>query len=523
MSVQIMSRSGLQCADIIINHAFSRISGPLTYAVPKQVKIEKGSLVLVPFRKQKKTGIVIKIHEKKPVFAIKEIEKTCLEMPALWPWQMSLFSWMQEYYFSDAYQTLKLFLPEKIVKGKFPKALCHSEPQAKNLTSHTLRTTTSLNQKITLFHHSLSENRFKKYAEWALSEWKNGYQTLVLTAEMGMAPRIAEIFQKYFQEKIMIFKSDVSEKEKAEIWLKAQNGDTPVIIGSRSALFLPFQKLGLIIMDQEHDLMSYKQEQTPRYNAKTIAMKITELTGAKLVLASHAPSIDSMYQCNSTNVIFTEKRNIPDNVIPDLKFAAATAQDQESPQTINARYLREKTEGPKHFTIIDLCDEIKKHNFSPISDGLREKMAQTLEKGQQIVLFLNKKGSATTIACRECGEHLQCKNCIHRTSFYRTKNLLKCNRCGWQEPAPFCCPNCKSPSLKMLGFGTEKLEKEVQTLFPKAKTLRMDTDVLKSQKQFFAFYEQIQKKTADIIIGTQLLLKKEHYPNVGLIAVILAD
>ncbi|MBI2463844.1 primosomal protein N' [Candidatus Peregrinibacteria bacterium] len=469
----------MKFAEILVNHPISSLKGNLTYEVPETFEIQEGQLVSIPFRTLKKTGIVIKIHEKKPSYPTKKIIEILSECPILLPWQQKLLEWIQNDSLCDLYRAYKLFIPEKIFSGIIPLHLTLlSNPLSEKKTPKTW-----------IYQHELEEERFEQYKKMIEKTIQKEQQAVLLVSELCMVKNILPIFQdKNFQDKkCVLWHGSLTEKTKAEIWMDVRMNKTSLIIGSRSSLFLPYQNLGLIIVDQEHDNISYRQEQSPKYHTRNVVKKIQECAKNSVVLASHAPSIESYYLT----------------------------------QTGNARLVQSKKKKKRNIIMVDMSDELKRKNYSLISECLEREITKNLHEKKQTILFINKKGSISAILCRECGEKVECPNCHTALPYFRTKKLLICNTCGLKKDLPVRCKKCNSTYLKPLGGGTEKVEETVHNLFPKSNIIRIDSDTVKTIKDFKKAIPKIQE--ADIIVGTQLLLKLETYPRAGCIGIILAD
>lgn len=476
-------------AEVLIQHRYAMIQGILTYEVPKNIR--EGQLIKVPFRKQEVSGLVLKITNKKPTYRTRPIISTIEANPVLSPWQIKLLYWISEYYFADLYRTVSLFLPKKIFSGKWPKI--NSEHIIENKSTQSVlkfplktRSIWESEKTIVLYHHNLEDTRFRHYRNEAIEKYKKNQQTLILTAETLLTPTFVRYFRDAFQDELGVWDSNLKEKEKAEMWLAVKKGQIHVIIGSRSALFLPYPNLGQIIIDQEQERISYKQDQTPKYQAGMVAEQIVKLTGSRLIFSSHAPRVET--------------------------FAVAME---------GKAGLIEEKKHKKNIHIIDMREEWKKGNFSMLSDTLIKEIGKTLAEGKQVLLFLNKKGSASVIICRECGNRLYCQNCQGPQTFYQTKNILICHRCGQKEAMRLRCPHCKSLKLKPLGGGIERLENEIKKYFIGKKILTLSLESVKKRKNFLKIHKDIGKY--EIIIGTNVLLKMETYIKVGLVGIVLAD
>lgn len=282
----------------------------------------------------------------------------------------------------------------------------------------------------------------------------------MLIPEISLTPQISKRFHDHFNEKVAVIHSQLTAKQKEKAWLSIHRGEATIVIGSRSALFAPFKNLGIIMMDEEHD-NSYKQDQTPRYHATTVAKKMAEICNIPLLLGSATPSLESYYKARRGKYTLLE---------------------------LNTRPVKTHGKLPA-ITVIDLREEIKKKNFSMISETLQEKIAEKLQKKEQVLLFLNRRGAASAVLCRSCGFVVTCPACdlamtYHQKLFieggiHQTERLI-CHHCGRMGHVPVECPHCHGPYIRYIGLGTQKIENELINLFPEARTLRADRESMKT-------------------------------------------
>ena len=288
-----------------------------------------------------------------------------------------------------------------------------------------------------------------------------------------------------------IMNSRLSDGEKYDQMMRAKNGEIDVMIGPRSALFTPFKNLGLIVIDEEHEA-TYKSEQIPRYHARETARKRAEMEGASVVLGSATPSVDSYYKALCGEYTLLELRS------------RATGQNL-----------------PEMYTV-DLREELKKGNRSIISDKLRSLMEEKLEKKEQIILFINRRGYAGFVSCRSCGYVAKCPHCDVSLSAHKNGKLV-CHYCGYEEPMQITCPECKSRHIGGFRAGTQQIEEIVAKEFPTAKVLRMDMDTTKEKDGHEKILSAFANEEADILIGTQMIVKGHDFPNVTLVGILAAD
>lgn len=318
-----------------------------------------------------------------------------------------------------------------------------------------------------------------------------GKQVIFLIPEIALSFQMVERLSARFGERISIMNSRMSQGERYDQYLRAKNGDIDIIVGPRSALFTPFNNLGLIIVDEEHE-GSYKSSKTPRYHAREVALYRAKEEGAAIILGSATPSLE----------------------------AVKMASDKE----IEVLMLLSRPAGaiPPEIEVTDLREELKEGNKSIISRRLSELIKDRLNKGEQTILFINRRGYAGFISCRSCGEAVKCPHCDVSLTFHRPDRLV-CHYCGYEEKMPDKCPKCTSPYIGTFGLGTEKVEEIVKKDFPTARVLRMDGDTTTGKNGHEAILESFKKGEADILIGTQMIVKGHDFEKVSLVGILAAD
>ena len=329
------------------------------------------------------------------------------------------------------------------------------------------------------------------YMELIARALEQGKQAIVLIPEIALTFQTVMRFHNRFGDRVSILHSRLSQGERYDQFLRAQNGELDVMIGPRSALFTPFPNLGYIIIDEEHE-GSYKSETLPRYHARETAIERARLAGASVVLGSATPSVESTY--------FAEQGR--------MKRFYLT-------QRANARPL-------PVCEVIDLRAELRTGNKSMLSRRLQEAIADRLEKKQQIMLFLNRRGMAGFVSCRSCGEVIKCPHCDVSLSLHGN-GMLKCHYCGYETRAVSTCPSCGSPYIGGFKAGTQKIEEIVAKQFPMAKILRMDYDTTRSKDSYEKILSAFANQEADILIGTQMIVKGHDFPGVTLVGILAAD
>lgn len=342
-----------------------------------------------------------------------------------------------------------------------------------------------------LIHGITGSGKTEVYMEIISKVIASGRQVIVLIPEIALTFQTVNRFYKRFGDRISILNSKMSEGERYDQSLRAKNGDIDIMIGPRSALFTPFQKLGLIIIDEEHE-GSYKSESTPKYHAVDVARKRAELTGAFVILGSATPSLES-YQRAS---------------LGEYKLYTLSKRAKEA--------------NPPKVWVVDLREELKQKNRSIFSRKLRELMEDRLRKKEQIMLFINRRGYSGFVSCRSCGHVMKCSHCDISLT-YHTNGKLLCHYCGYEELMPNICPACGSKYIAAFGTGTQKVEEMVRREFPGARILRMDTDTTKNKGGHQRILSAFANHKADILVGTQMIVKGHDFPLVSLVGIIAAD
>jgi len=339
-------------------------------------------------------------------------------------------------------------------------------------------------------------------------------QCLLLVPEIALTTELIGYFTDHLPDQISIIHSKLSEGERVQNWHRIHQEKTKLILGSRSALFTPWKKLGLIIIDEEHE-WTYKQEQSPRYHIKTVTEKLvsskwfSENKQEKplLISGSATPSIESFHQSIQSN---------SENRLPTTHYQLLTLSHRATKHPLPP------------VKIVDLRDEYKKKNFSMFSEQLQEALQKRLDRQEQSILFLNKRGSASSITCRDCGFSPKCPNCDITLTFHQQLQKFKnggliCHYCGYFSENLRNCPHCQSVAIKHIGSGTQKAELQLRELFPTAKILRADKDTTSGRYDFEQIYQQMKTNKADMLLGTQMISKGLDLPNVTLTGIIIAD
>ena len=319
-----------------------------------------------------------------------------------------------------------------------------------------------------------------------------GKNAIVLVPEISLTPQIVDRFLARFGDNIAVLHSKLSNGERYDEWVKIKENRARIVIGARSAIFAPVQNLGILIIDEAHDA-SYKSDMTPRYHAKDLARYIAKQHDAPLVLGSATPDVVDYYKAESQDKILIELTQRANNAcLPEIK-------------------------------IVDMRQELAAGNRSMFSLDLQQAMQENLERKKQTILFINRRGYSTFVMCRDCGHTMKCKHCNIALTYHSYENKLKCHYCGYEEAIPKVCPECKSDKIKYFGSGTQKVESEITKLFPEATTIRMDIDTVTKKNSHEEILRKFREEKIDILIGTQMITKGHHFPDVTLVGIVAAD
>ncbi len=378
-----------------------------------------------------------------------------------------------------------------------------------------------------LLHGVTGSGKTEIYLRAIAATLQAGQQAIALVPEIALTPQTVRRFAARFGQRVTIYHSDLTPGERYDVWRRARSGAVDVIVGTRSALFLPLPRLGLIILDEEHDPSFKESQRPPRYHAREAALQLGQLTGSVVILGSATPSMETYHRTQLGQMRLLE--------MPRRIMGHARAIDEQQrrwhleksvyrpvePQLREARYTDLP---PVH--VVDLRQELRAGNRSMFSRALHEAIGQSLAAGQQAILFLNRRGTATFIMCRDCGHVLTCEHCDVPLTYHEGRGgrgAIVCHHCGRRAAAPERCPQCESRRIRYLGAGTEKVSELVSTLWPQARVVRWDRDVTGRKDSHEAILDQFTRHEADIMVGTQMIAKGLDLPLVTLVGVISAD
>ncbi len=342
-----------------------------------------------------------------------------------------------------------------------------------------------------LLHGVTGSGKTEVYLQLIDEVLKAGKQAIVLVPEISLTPQTVDRFIGRFGKKVGVTHSRLSDGERFEQWKRAKDNKIDIMVGARSAIFTPFENLGIIIIDEEHE-STYKAENTPKYDIKEVAEKICNLTGATLILGSATPSIATYYKTQKGEYDLVYINNRINNNMPDIN-------------------------------VIDMRKELEKGNRSIFSTSLFEAIKENLKNNMQTILFLNRRGHSTFVSCRKCGYVLECENCNVSYTYHLKEHKLICHYCNSTKNVPNICSSCSSKYIKYFGVGTQKIEEQIKKYFKDARVMRMDMDTTSKKNSHQNILEDFKNHKADILIGTQMIAKGLDFKKVSLVGVIAAD
>ena len=559
-------------AEIILNSEAIEIDRPFTYKVPLDMeeKVKVGQIVKVPFgvRSKPVEGFILDLkaeEEMKVSFKMKSILSVENEEPVITEDDLKLINFLREEYLCKYIDAIRLLIPVGILKGaksksrnvivfindnlekiknkdgyieiidfikrntgKYTKTelskehgfsiyklnklmehgLIKSEEEIvfryntreynkdvqKNLTveqSMAIKEIEESEENLILLKGVTGSGKTEVYMRIVEKTLEEGKSAIVLVPEIALTPQMIERFKGRFGSNVALFHSKLSDGERFDEWYRVQEGKASLIIGARSAIFLPAKNLGLIIIDEEHE-NTYKSDQNPKYQTKEVAEYIAKLKGCKVILGSATPTIESYYRAISGEMKLVELNHRVDN--------------KPMPKMM----------------LVDMREELRSGNKSLFSRRLYASMKEKLEKGEQIILFLNRRGFSTFVSCRSCGYVFHCEDCDISMTYHKN-GFLVCHYCGKTKKQPNLCPKCGSKYVKFFGAGTERVEEEVRRYFKNARILRMDVDTTRAKDSHEKIYNAFKAREADILIGTQMVSKGLDFPNVTLVGILAAD
>ncbi len=507
---------------------------PLSYLVPDEIagKLTVGSCVTVPFQKSSTSlGYVVKLEEitqeamdglSYKLKYVKACEGTSSFFDeATLPW----FQWIADYYQASLGEVLQTAFPKTLLETSKRKLKAAAEgltqetpsadPQPSPKISYGTNFELTPDQKAALLKIDESlEGKLAKnfllfgvtgsgkteiYLRAAEHALMRGEQALILVPEIALTPQLRERFMERFGNVVAVLHSSLTPGQRRSEWWEIRAGRRSIVVGARSAVFAPLSKIGLIVVDEEHD-GSYKQEDHLRYHARDIALVRAKLNKATVILGSATPALETFQNARLGKFELLAlnsrpgHRLLPHITLVDLRIKSAPEDKRR-----------------------------KKPPFSFISPLLKQRLEETLMSGHQAMIFLNRKGYSSSLLCRECGFIPQCNHCSISLTFYMKSAALRCHYCGYQTHAPDTCPSCHSLEFKFLGLGTESVEQDLKRLYPEAKIERMDAESITNIKKLEDLLTRFRNQEIQVLVGTQMLAKGHDFPNVTLIGILLAE
>ena len=486
--------------EIWVNTNQFRGNLPLTYSSDQ--KLTAGALVNVPFKNLIVPGIVAE-QVAKPDFPTKPVGEVILPKPLPDP-TMQLLDWMLKYYPAPIASHIQLFIPKGITKTVISDIKNTSKSTLKKLEQPTLTNEQELaitkidsnKTRTILLHGDTASGKTRIYTELIYQTLKSGRTTILLTPEIGLTPQLSLVMQDSFGDRVIIMHSALGEKVRRDNWLKIQQSTEPlVIVGPRSALFAPVSNLGLIIIDEAHE-GSYKQEQAPYYQTTRVAAKLAEINNARLLLGTATPLVSDYY--------FLEAKGL---MVVRMRQLAKNAGSEQKPPEIDIVNLSERT----NFT---------KSNW--ISNRLLKSITKSLSDHEQSLVFLNRRGTALIILCKDCGWRAICPNCDTSLTYHADNHTMNCHSCSFNSKVPTNCPVCASSDIIFKGAGTKAIEQEIRKLFPLATVMRFDRDNKKSES-LAENYDDLVSGKINILVGTQIITKGLDLPKLSTVGIVMAD
>ena len=505
----------MKAVDVILPLA---IRDSYTYSVPDGLSMPApGTRVVVPLMKKEVRGVVLREHTEPIdpawISKIRPISEILDSAPAVSKEQLALWQWMSAYYMCTLGEVMSAALPSGVDKRLTnpPKRRrasiapytgtiepMHDLSPAQAKCADSIGQLWAKGKEIVLLHGVTSSGKTDIYIHLIQEQLKARKNVLYLVPEIALTTQLTSRLQCIFGDQLIVYHSRFTDAERELRYQQISNLQSPisnnyVVLGARSAIFLPVANLGLIIVDEEHD-PSYKQaEPNPRYHARSAAIILAKAHQAKVLLGTATPSMESYYLA---------QKGVYGLV------------------TLSERYGGAELPG---ITMIDLKRQYeRKEMYGHFSDPLVDRIRECLADNKQVILFQNRRGYAPQIQCTSCGQPPRCVQCDVAMTYHKRENELRCHYCGYHTPVPAVCPHCGG-ELKMVGFGTERIEDEIQTLFPDARVLRMDLDTTRNKSAYQDIINSFARHECDILVGTQMITKGLHFDDVRLVAVLNAD
>jgi primosomal protein N' (replication factor Y) len=479
-----------------------------SYAVPEGVDVVPGHRVTVPFGRRASYGFVVSLGTEDPGVDTRPISTAGAD-PLLLPHQVALARLVADHYWVPLIECLRAMLPPRVRSTGSTGAQASSRQRRHTRLAELVTAPTPLAPQlalsaeqqaaleviaanpVTLLHGVIASGKTEVYLAAAERALAAGLRVMLLVPEISLTPQLVMRVRARLKAPIALLHSQLTELERAQQWWRVRRGEAEVVLGSRSAVFAPIPRLGLICLDEEGSA-AYKQDRTPRYETGWVARRLAAVTGAKLVAGSATPTVSTYYEASRG----------------EMALAQMTRRIRGHDAVVE---------------LVDMRDEAASGNRQPLSKRLVEAVQRTLENEEQAILYLNRRGMATYVLCRDCGRSVQCLGCSVALVQHAEIDGLVCHYCGYARQMPAVCDHCGSRNIRALGMGTQRLETMVKKLWPQARVLRLDSDAARGPDSYFEIWETFSARRADILVGTQLVTRGLDLPAVTCVGVVDAD
>jgi len=479
-----------------------------TYAVPEGVDVVPGHRVTVPFGRRTTYGFVVSLDTRDPGVETKPIATAGAD-PLLLPYQVELARLVADHYWVPLIECLRAMLPPRVRSTGSAGSQASSRQRRHTRLADLVTAPTPLAppmtltieqqaalevisaNPLTLLHGVIASGKTEVYLAAAERALADGLRVLLLVPEISLTPQLVQRVRSRLKAPIALLHSQLTELERAQQWWRARRGEAEVVLGSRSAVFAPIPRLGLICLDEEGSA-AYKQDRTPRYETGWVARRLAAVAGARLVAGSATPSVSTFYEASRGEMAL-------------------------------ARLTRRIRGHRAEVELVDMRDQAASGSRQPLSGRLFEAVDRTLRNQEQTILYLNRRGMATFVLCRDCGKSVQCLGCSVALVQHAEMEGLVCHYCGYWRPMPAVCDHCGSRNIRGMGMGTQRLESMVKKLWPQARVLRLDSDAARGPDSYFEIWETFSERRADILVGTQLVTRGLDLPAVTCVGVVDAD
>ena len=484
------------------------IQDPYTYRLPAHFegRIQPGARVRIPFRNRSVIGFVVSAESERSVDSLREV-KEILEVldsdPVVSDHLLRLAKWISEYYFSSWGEAISNMVPKFFKYDRSQTVEQQREIQA----SHSVCLNEEQEKAFAQLKKQVERNQFSEvlifgvtgggkselYIRTIKEVLARGKSAICLVPEIALTEQLELFFAHHFAKELEILHSKLTDRKRSQAWLRIRSGAKKVVLGARSAVFAPVRELGLIILDEEQE-NSYKQDQTPRYHAREVARWRARDSAALFVMGTATPTLETMHRASQGEIdLLTLTKRVDDKLMPEVKIID----------------LKQSAEIAKKQVII--------------SSRLKDAMERALQAKRSVLLMLNRRGFSTHIRCFKCGDTLFCTHCAVALTYHQEERQALCHYCNFHTGIPKLCAKCSSPLFKFSGIGTEKVESEAARLFPKARIARLDADTTRKRGMHEQILSRFRAHQIDILVGTQMISKGFDFPHVTLVGIINAD